>query len=98
MSTPAIHDEGEALTVAMTRPTMVGGFTLSSIGISVLLPLYLTFFSRSLWPLVSAPLLLSVCYLICLKDVYLFDVALAAMRLKSCANKHHWGCRCYAPR
>lgn len=98
MSAPALPDDGELLTVAMTRPTMIGGFTLSSIGLSVLLPLYVTFITRTLWPLIGMPLLLSVCYLICLKDVYLFDIALSATRLKPCRNRRLWGCRCYAPR
>lgn len=94
----AAVDEGEPLAVAMTRPTMVGGFTLSSIGLSVLLPLYVTFITRWLWALSACPVLLVVCYLVCLKDVYLFDIALSASRLKVCANKRFWGCRSYAPR
>ncbi|MBK5071609.1 VirB3 family type IV secretion system protein [Budviciaceae bacterium CWB-B4] len=103
MSTPVTPqqtavDEGEPLTVAMTRPTMVGGFTLSSIGLSVLLPLYITFITRWLWALGACPILLVICYLICLKDIYLFDIALSASRLKACANKRIWRCRSYAPR
>jgi type IV secretion system protein VirB3 len=53
---------------------------------------------HSLQPLVLVPILLVASYLVCLKDVFLFDIAGAALRLKVCRNKRLWGCRRYAPR
>lgn len=91
-------DEGESLVAAMTRPSMVGGFTLKSIGYSFFLPGFSALVTRSIWPLALIPVFMLVSYLVCLKDVYLFDIADAWMRLKQCPNKTHWGCRRYAPR
>ena len=93
-----LHDEGELLVAVMTRPTMIGGFTLSSIALSCYVPGMAALVTRSMWSLVCVPLLLLVSYLICLKDVYLFDIALSATHLKACPNKKIWGCRRYAPR
>ncbi|MBD4466128.1 type VI secretion protein, partial [Xanthomonas citri pv. citri] len=44
------------------------------------------------------PVLLLISYLVCLKDVYLFDIMSAATHLETCPNKRFWGCRRYAPR
>ena len=97
--TPDAHlEEGESLVAAMTRPAMIAGFTLTSLGTSFLLPLMVVLITRSLWAGLAVPVLLLVSYLVCLKDVYLFDILNAATRLKPCRNKHLWGCRRYAPR
>jgi len=93
-----VQDEGELLVVAMARPAMVGGFTIASIGFSFFIPWFTSMLTRSIWPLVFIPVLIVASYMVCLKDVYLFDIATAATRLKPCANKRHWGCRSYAPR
>ena len=92
------NDEGEALVVAMTRPTMIGGFTLSSLVLSLYVPFMLAMLTRSALALLLVPALLLVCYLVCLKDVYLFGICSAASRLKICVNKRIWGVRRYAPR
>lgn len=91
-------DEGEALVVPMTRPTMIGGLTLNSIALSLYLPGMAMLLTRSAVPAVLVPVLLLASYLVCLRDVYLFDVALAAMHLKRGRNTTLWGCRRYAPR
>jgi type IV secretion system protein VirB3 len=90
--------EGEVLVAAMTRPTMLGGFTLMSIALSLYLPGMMVLITRSLWAALCIPILLLISYLVCLKDVYLFDIGFAAMQLKVCRNKSLWGCRRYAPR
>ena len=92
------HDDGEVLVAAMTRPTMIGGLTLTSIGISFFIPGMAAMITRSLYPALLIPICLLISYLVCLKDVYLFGIAEAATKLKSCRNKHIWGCRRYAPR
>jgi type IV secretion system protein VirB3 len=92
------HDEGELLVAAMTRPTMVGGFTLASLAMSLYFPGMAVLITRSLWAAALIPVLLLISYLVCLKDVYLFDILSAATRLKTCPNKRLWGCRRYAPR
>ncbi|SEB26333.1 VirB3 family type IV secretion system protein [Variovorax sp. YR216] len=95
------HDDGsdgEVLVAAMTRPTMVGGFTLTSLALSIYFPGMAALTMRSLWAAALVPVFLLVSYLVCLKDVYLFDIFEAAMRLKHCPNKKHWRCRRYAPR
>lgn len=92
------REDGTPVVAAMTRPTMIGGFTLTSIGLSLYLPGMAALIARSLWPLTLVPMLLLASYLICLKDVYLFDIALAATHLKTCPNRRLWGCRRYAPR
>jgi type IV secretion system protein VirB3 len=94
---PAV-DEGELLVVALTRPAMVGGLTLESIGISCYFPGMAALMLRSLWPLLVIPVFLLISYLVCLKDVFLFSIALAAMHCKNCVNRRYWGCRSYAPR
>lgn len=91
-------DDGESLVAAMTRPTMVGGFTLTSLAMSLYFPGMAALITRSLWAAALVPVFLLVSYLVCLKDVYLFDIFEAAMRLKQSPNKKHWGCRRYAPR
>lgn len=92
------HDEGESLVAAMTRPTMVGGLTLASLAMSLYFPGMAALITRSLWPAALIPVLLLISYLVCLKDVYLFDIMLAATHLKACPNKRFWRCRRYAPR
>lgn len=91
-------DEGESLVTAMTRPTMLGGLTLASLGASFYFPGMAALITRSLWPATLIPVLLLISYLVCLKDVYLFDILLSATHLKTCPNQHVWGCRRYAPR
>ena len=95
--TPSDSD-GEVLVLAMTRPTMIGGLTLTSIGLSLYIPGMLAMLSRSIWPAALVPVLLVISYLICLKDVYLFSIFAAASHLKSARNQVLWGCRRYAPR
>jgi type IV secretion system protein VirB3 len=90
-------DDGEVLVAAMTKPVMLGGFTLMSIALSFYLPVMSALLARSLWMALLIPVLLLASYLVCLKDVYLVDIAAAAMQLKVCRNKHVWGCRRYAP-
>jgi type IV secretion system protein VirB3 len=92
------HDEGESLVAAMTRPTMVGGLTLSSLAMSFYCPGMAALMTRSIYAAALIPVLLLISYLICLKDVYLFDVMSAATHLKACPNRRLWGCRRYAPR
>jgi type IV secretory pathway VirB3-like protein len=91
-------DEGETLVVAMTRPTMVGGLTLASLALSFYIPGMAAMIVRSVFPAMAIPFLLLASYLICLKDVYLFDILAAATHLKVCPNKRFWRCRRYAPR
>lgn len=91
------HDEGESLVAAMTRPTMVGGLTLASLAMSFYFGMA-ALITRSLWAAALIPVLLLISYLVCLKDVYLFDIMSAATHLKTCPNKRFWGCRRYAPR
>lgn len=91
-------DDGEILVAAMTRPVMLGGFTLMSIALSFYVPVMIALVLRSVWATALVPVLLLASYLVCLKDVYLFDIAFAAMHLKVCPNKYVWGCRRYAPR
>jgi type IV secretion system protein VirB3 len=93
-----VEQDGESLVLAMTRPTMVGGFTLASLAMSFYFPGMAALITRSLWALLLVPVFLLVSYLVCLKDVYLFDVLSAAAHLKTCPNKYLWGCRRYAPR
>jgi len=92
------QDEGESLVAAMTRPTMVGGFTLASLVLSFYFPGMAALISRSIWAAALIPVFLLISYLVCLKDVYLFDIFGAATHLKACPNKSLWGCRRYAPR
>lgn len=96
--TQQVAEDGEALVLAMTRPTMVGGFTLASLAMSFYFPGMAALITRSLWATLLVPVFLLVSYLVCLKDVYLFDILSAATHLKTCPNKHLWGCRRYAPR
>lgn len=84
--------------MAMTRPTMIGGFTLSSLVLSLYLPFMCAMLTRSAWAFLGVPLLILGSYLVCLKDIYLFDIAISASRLRLCVNKTHWGVRRYAPR
>ena len=93
-----LHDEGEPLVAAMTRPTTVGGFTLVSLAMSFYFPGMAAMISRSIWATALIPVFLLTSYLVCLKDVYLFDIFGAATHLKACPNKSLWGCRRYAPR
>lgn len=91
-------DEGEALVAAMTRPTMVGGLTLASLVLSFYIPGMAAMIARSVLPAMAVPFLLLGSYLVCLKDVYLFDILAAATHLKACPNRRIWRCRRYAPR
>jgi len=98
MQDEQFHDEGETLVIAMTRPAMLGGLTLTSIGMSVFIPGMAAMVTRSIFPFLLIPVLLFISYLVCLKDVFLFGIFGAAFSLKACANKRLWGCRSYAPR
>ncbi|AET95620.1 VirB3 family type IV secretion system protein [Caballeronia zhejiangensis] len=91
-------DEGESLVAAMTRPTMIGGLTLASLAMSFYIPGMAAMIARSVVPAIAVPFLLLGSYLVCLKDVYLFDILAAATHLKTCPNKRFWRCRRYAPR
>lgn len=91
-------DHSELLVVAMSRPPMVGGFTMTSLGYSLLLPGFLVMLFKSLYLTALLPVALLVSWLICLKDIYLFDILGAACHLKACRNKSQWGYRSYAPR
>ncbi|SAK79376.1 Type IV secretory pathway, VirB3-like protein [Caballeronia hypogeia] len=93
-----MDDEGESLVAAMTRPTMIGGLTLASLAMSFYFPGMAALITRSVWAAACIPVLLLMSYLVCLKDVYLFDILSAATHLKTCPNKRFWGCRRYAPR
>lgn len=92
------YSEGEVLAVAMTRPTMIGGFTLTSLAISFYFPGMIVLITRSVWAMILIPIFLLISYLICLRDVYLFDILSAAIHLKTCPNRRLWKCRRYAPR
>lgn len=98
MKNEQFHDEGESLVAAMTRPTMIGGLTLSSLVMSFYIPGMVAMITRSVIPALLIPVLLLISYLVCLKDVYLFDIFSAATHLKTCPNKNIWRCRRYAPR
>lgn len=89
---------GVPLARAMTRPTTVAGFTLSSLFWAVGLPMFGVTSSGSLWPLVAIPPLLAIAWAICLYDIFFFDVLAARSRLKASRNQRLWGCRTYAPR
>lgn len=93
-----VDPENEMLVIAMTRPSMLGGLTFSSIGMSVFIPGMAAMISRSLYLFALIPLLLFVSYLVCLKDVYLFGIFESYTHLRLCINKRYWGCRSYAPR
>lgn len=97
MDDPSL-DEGEPLVTSMTRPQMLGGMTLMSIGLSIYLPGMVALILKWPWALAGVPVLLLASYLICLEDVYLFDLFLATRRLRRCRNQRLWGCRRYAPR
>lgn len=98
MAAEQLNDEEETLVVAMTRPTMISGFTLTSLVLSFYLPFMVAMLTRSVLAFLLVPILLVISYLVCLKDVYLFDICAAATRLKICVNKRIWGVRRYAPR
>lgn len=98
MNAEEMLDEGDSLVAAMTRPTMVGGLTLASLAMSLYFPGMAALITRSLWAAAVIPVLLLLSYLVCLKDVYLFDIMAAATHLKACPNKRYWRCRRYAPR
>lgn len=98
MAPVQLNDEEETLVVAMTRPTMIGGFTLTSLVLSFYLPFMVAMLTRSMLAFLLVPVFLLISYLVCLKDVYLFDICAAASRLKICVNKRIWGVRRYAPR
>ena len=98
MKDEQFHDEGETLVIAMTRPSMLGGLTLTSIGISVFIPGMAAMITRSIYLFALIPVFLFISYLVGLKDVYLFGIFEAYTNLKACVNKRLWGCRSYAPR
>ncbi|KIA80768.1 type VI secretion protein [Chromobacterium piscinae] len=92
------QDDGELLVTAMTRPSMIGGMTLTSIGLSVYMPGMAAMLTRSLYPALLIPVFLLISYLICLKDVYLFSIFGAGTFLKTCRNFKFWRCRTYVPK
>lgn len=96
--TDDVEDDGEPLAAAMTRPFMIGGFTLASLAISFYVPGMAAMILKAWQPALLVLVLLPVCYLACLKDVYFFNVLGAATRLKPHRNSRIWGCRRYAPR
>lgn len=88
----------EPLAVAMTRPVMIGGLTLNSVVFSFYIPGMCALVSRSAWLFLGIPAALLFSYIVCLKDIYFFDLLTAGMRLQAHPNKPLWGCRSYAPR
>lgn len=92
------QDHSELLVVAMTRPAMIKGMTITSIVFSILIPAAIAFVFRNAWLFfLTGPAFLAS-YLICLKDIYLFEIILAWSHTKECKNKKHWGYKSYAPR
>lgn len=91
-------DEGEVLVVAMSRPSMVGPFTLSSILVSIFLPFMAAMVFKNLWLIAAIPFMFGVTYYICSKDIYLFGVIWSMTKLRGARNKRLWGYRSYAPR
>ena len=91
-------DDGEVLVIAMTRPSMLSGLTLSSIGVSIFIPGMAAMITRSFYLFGLIPVFLFISYIVCLKDVYLFGIFASYLHLKACINKKIWGCRSYAPR
>ena len=71
---------------------------LTSLMASFFIPFMLAMLTRSLWFFGLVPPLLLVAYAVCLKDVYLFEIARAVGHLKPCRNARIWGCRSHAPR
>ena len=92
------YDEGELLVAAMTRPAMLSGLTLSSIGVSFFIPGMVAMITKSVYVFALIPVCLFIAYIVCLKDVYLFAIVDSYARVKVCVNKRLWGCRSYAPR
>lgn len=92
------REEGELLVVAMTRPAMIGGLTLNSLVFSVFIPSMVALTFKSPWLFLGILPCLGISYVICLKDVYRFEIIMAGMHLSPCPNKKYWGCRRYAPK
>lgn len=94
----APFDEGVPLAQAMTRPTTILGLTIQSLMLSLTIPVVAFMVTGIIYMLLLAGPLLLASYLLCLKDVYMFNILMAMSANKSSRNTRIWGCKTYAPR
>lgn len=97
MSDKFLEPGDEEITLAMTRPSQIGGFSLNALVFSLMVPSIIAMFTKQVVVFAAIPVFLLISYVICLKDIYLFEIMWAATSLRACQNKKHWGCRSYAP-
>ena len=85
------------LFVALTRPPMMLGVTLTFFSVNFVCCLCLAMMTKNLVITSGLALILhGVGIMGCKKDEYFFDILLGKLTL-SCPNKNIWGCNSYDP-
>ena len=88
----------DPLFLGLTRPAMIWGVPQPCFVINAMLCMIVFLVSSSFLPiLLGAPLIHGLAYLLCLKDVRIFDLWLTKARFLRCLNRRHWGANSYDP-
>lgn len=94
---PGEHEE--LLVVAMTRPPMIAGMSLTGVVLSLYLPIMLMLITKQLFAIVLLIPAFIFTYMVSLKDVYLFNVGSVYMPLWTTGrNGSKWGYKSYEPK
>lgn len=98
-SSDKTNENEELLVVAMTRPAMIAGMSLTGVVMSVYLPVMLILITKQ----IMLAFLLIPCfiftYMVSLKDVYLFNIGTVYMPLWTTGrNGSKWGHKSYEPK
>jgi type IV secretion system protein VirB3 len=88
----------DLLFLGLTRPAMVWGVPQPFFVINGMVCMIAFLMSNSFYPLlIGAPLVHSLGYLACLKEVRTFDLWLTRARFLRCLNRRYWGANSYDP-
>lgn len=93
------NDYEELLVVAMTRPAMIAGMSLTGVVMSVYLPVMLILITKQIALAVLLIPSFIFTYMVSLKDVYLFSIGSVYLSLWTTGrNGRQWGYKSYEPK
>ncbi len=88
----------DPLFLGLTRPTMVWGVPQPVFVINGMISMIAFLVSNSFLPLlIGAPLIHGLAYVVCLKEVRIFDLWMTKARFLRCVNRRYWKASSYDP-
>ena len=83
--------------LGLTRPTTVWGVPQGYFVVDLLVTMLGFLWSHSFLAFGVFPVLLGIGYVLCLRDIRVFDILLTKARFLRCMNARYWGARSYDP-